>query len=51
MMVFTSKKKFKECNDNSGVFMFVGDVIEFALMMERTDGIILKKIILRAIKE
>lgn len=64
MMVFTSKKKFKECNDTSGVVMFVGDVIEFALMMERTDGIVLNmgkksgrdgiilgKIILRAIKE
>lgn len=60
IMVFTSRKEFKECNDTSGIVMFIGDVINLALITKQTDGIVINagkhgiafdRVILRAIKE
>lgn len=40
-MVFTSKERFRECNDTSGVVMFIGDLIYLLEQKAEVDGIIL----------
>lgn len=40
-MVFTSKKRFMECNDTSGVVMFIGDLVYLLEQKPEVDGIVL----------
>lgn len=40
IMVFTSKKKFKECEDTSGVVMFIKELFAYIEQHEDLDGII-----------
>lgn len=40
-MVFTSKERFRECNDTSGVVMFIGDLVYLLEQKLEIDGIVL----------
>lgn len=40
-MVFTSKEKFKECNDASGFVMFIDEVFELIVDKEALDGLVI----------
>lgn len=40
-MVFTSKERFRECNDTSGVVMFIGDLVYLLEQKQEVDGIII----------
>ncbi|RDY30136.1 SseB family protein [Lachnotalea glycerini] len=40
-MLFTSKEKFKECDDTSGIVMFIDEVFELIVDKEELDGMVM----------
>ena len=41
LMVFTSRERFKECNETAGVVMFIRSVFSLLIKVEGVDGIVI----------